>query len=131
VKNLVKDEHGVSLFEIVILIVIVGVALPALYTLNGTIARYHARNEIMSQAASLADSRMEDIIAFKNENDDWDTYITNYNLSESLAKGFSRKTSVSSISGWGAEGIDAYKIVVSVVHTELPNGYTLTVMLAK
>lgn len=130
-KNLIKDEHGVSLFEIVILIVIVGVALPALYTLNGIIARHHARNEIMSQAASLADSRMEEVLAFKNENNDWGKYISTYNLSETLTKGFTRKTAVTSISGWGAAGIDAYKIEVSVVHTELPNGYALTVMLAK
>lgn len=129
-KNFIKNQQGVSLVEIVILIIIVGVALPSLYTLNGIIVRYHAKNEIIVQATSLADSRMEQIISFKEENDDWDTYIKDYDQTESLAAGFTRVTKITSVSGWGAEGLDAYQIVVTVSHAELEKGYSLTTMLA-
>jgi len=128
---LLKDQRGISLFEIIILIIIVGVALPSLYTLNGIIARYHAKDEIIIQATSLADSRMEEIISFKKENDDWSNYISNYDQTESLPKGFTRITTVTSVSGWGAESLNAYQIEVTVSHTELENGYSLTAMLAE
>jgi len=127
----IRNQQGISLFEIILLIVIVGVALPSLYTLNGIIVRYHAKNEIIVQATSLADSRMEEIISFKEENDDWDTYIDNYDQTESLSGGFTRVTKVTSVSGWGAEGLDAYEIKVTVSHVELKNGYSLTTMLAE
>lgn len=129
--SLLKNQQGVSLIEIIILIIIVGVALPSLYTLNGVVVRYHTKNEIIAQAASLADSRMEEIISFKKENYGWATYINNYDQTESLSGGFTRVTTVTSVSGWGAEGLDSYRIEVTVSHNELESGYTLTAMLAE
>ena len=84
----------------------------------------------MVQAASMADSRMEEIISFKKENSDWSKYISSYNQTESLTGGFIRITTVTSVSGWGAESLTGYKIQVTVSHMELENGYSLTVMLA-
>jgi Tfp pilus assembly protein PilV len=128
---LLKNQQGISLIEIIILIIIIGVALPSLYTLNAIIVRYYTKNEIIVEATSLADSRMEEIISFKKENDDWSKYISNYNQSESLTKGFTRITTVTSVSGWGAESLDAYEIEVTVSHMDLENGYRLTAMLAE
>lgn len=127
---LLRNQQGVSLIEIIILIIIVGVALPSLYTLNGVIIRYHTKNEIMVQATNMTDSKMEEVISFKKENSNWRKYIMGYNQTESLSGGFNRVTSVISVSGWGAEGLDAYKIEVTVSHVELKNGYRLTMMLA-
>jgi Tfp pilus assembly protein PilV len=126
-----KNQQGISLIEVIILIIIVGVALPSLYTLNAIVLRYHAKNEIIAQANSMADSRVEEIISFKKENGNWSKYISSYNQSESLAGGFMRVTTVTSVSGWGAEGLNAFRIEVTVSHTELVNGYRLTVMLAR
>ena len=125
-----KNQQGISLIEIIILIIIVGVALPSLYTLNAIVVKYHTKNEIMVQAASMADSRMEEIISFKKENSDWSKYISSYNQTESLTGGFIRITTVTSVSGWGAESLNGYKIEVTVSHTVLENGYSLTVMFA-
>lgn len=129
--HLLKNQQGISLIEVIILIIIIGVALPSLYTLNALIVRYYTKNEIIVQATSLADSRMEEIISFKKENDDWSKYISSYNQSESLSGGFTRATTVTSVSGWGAEGLNAYEIVVTVSHMDLENGYSLTVMMAE
>ena len=129
--HLLKNQQGISLIEVIILIIIIGVALPSLYTLNALIVRYYTKNEIIVQATSLADSRMEEIISFKKENDDWSKYISSYNQSESLSRGFTRATTVTSVSGWGAEGLNAYEIVVTVSHMDLENGYSLTVMMAE
>jgi Tfp pilus assembly protein PilV len=128
--NFLKNQQGISLIEIIILIVIVGVALPSLYTLNGFIARYHAKNEIIVRATSLADSRMEEIISFRKENADWDKYISSYNQSETLSGGFVRVTTVTAISGWGAESLSGYEIEVTVSGIELEKGYRLTARLA-
>ena len=84
----------------------------------------------MVQAASMTDSRMEEVISFKKENSDWSKYISSYNQTESLAGGFTRITKVTSVSGWGAESLNGYKIEVTVSHTVLENGYSLTVMFA-
>lgn len=126
-----EDQEGISLIEIIILIIIVGVALPSLYTLNALIARYHAKNETIVQATSMADSRMEEIISFKKESQDWDKYISNYNENETLSGGFTRITKVTAVGGWGAEGLNGYEIEVTVTNTELENGYRLTAMLAE
>lgn len=129
--KLLNDQRGISLIEIIILIIIVGVALPSLYTLNALIARYHTKNEIIVQATSMADSRMEEIISFKKENEDWDKYIGNYNQSEILSAGYGRITKVTAVSGWGAEGLNGYEVEVTVTNTELESGYRLTAMLAE
>ena len=128
--HFLKNQQGISLIETIILIIIVGVALPSLYALNGVILRYHTKNEVLVQATSMADSRMEAIISFKKENSDWRTYIGNYNQTESLPGGFARISTVTKVGGWGAEGLSAYRIEVTVSQAELENGYRLIVMLA-
>lgn len=129
--SLIKYQNGATLIEMIILIIIVGVSLPALYTLNAILVRYHARNEIISKASNIADSRMEEIIAFKRGHDDWDKNISQYNAAESLSDGFTCVTTVTPVSNWGAEDLNAYKIEVSVTHLALENDFRVTLMLAK
>lgn len=131
ISHLVKNQRGFSLFSVVITIIIIGVALPALLTINGLVTRYHAKNEILAEASNLANSRMEEIYAFKKENSNWSDSIEGFDGSEALADGFTRVTDVTYNSSWGPSGIEAYQIVVTITHTEIPAGYSLTLMLAK
>lgn len=131
ISYLVKNQRGFSLFSVIITVIIIGVALPALFTLNGLVTRYHAKNEILAQASNLANSKMEEIYAFKKENANWSDSIEGFDGSETLADGFARVSDVTYISNWGPSGIEAYQAVVTITHTEIPGGYSLTLMLAK
>lgn len=130
-KRYFKNQQGISLLELVLVIMLIGIALPSLLSIVGVIASYHARSELMQHSMNLADSRMEEIMAFKNENWDWYKSINDFVGEEVLEGQYHRLTTVTYHDNWNDSGFDAYEVTIRVTHSGLPEGFVLTVHLTK
>ncbi len=130
-RGLWRNERGVTLFELILVIVLMGIALPSLLSLMGQISLQSTRPAIMEKAITLAEEKMEEIIGKKEANWNWYKNPTQFESDETLSDGFQRTVTVTAITGWGSAALDAWEIQVTVTHTLLPNGYSLTVRLTK
>ena len=125
------NQKGFSLLELIVVLVLVGVALPTFLMILGLLANNHAENEILTRCMTLADSKIEEIFAFKNENPLWFNTIESKAGEETLEGNYTRTTVISEKTNWGDNKEDAYEVSVTVSHPKLPQGYTLTVRLTK
>jgi len=130
-RSFLKKEQGVTLIELIVVIIILGVALPFLFSMIGYLATHHARNEIYTQSMMLADSRLEEIYAFKQQQKDWYKNIMDFNEVETLDGGFTRETVITKVDNWGNANLEAYDVTVNVTHSSLSDGYTIKVRLTK
>ncbi|GAB4371686.1 MAG: hypothetical protein Kow0042_14600 [Calditrichia bacterium] len=121
-----KNEKGVSLFELIVTIILVGSALPFLLGIIGQMASFHLKDEIAFQAVSLANSKMEEIMAFKKGHANWYGSISSFAGSESLSDGFVRTVTLTTINDWISPGIDACRVDVQISHPQLPQGFVIT-----
>jgi hypothetical protein len=85
----------------------------------------------MMKCVGFADSRMEEVVAYKEENWDWYKSIYDFEETDNPETDYEVTTSVNQITNWGTEGIDAYEINVTATHSSLDDGYTLTLRLTK
>lgn len=130
--NVISNQSGFTLTELVVLIVIMGVLLPATFGLMKELSTKNVRNEIIVQSVSLANAKMEEILAFRRENPaDWDDNIADYAGTESLTNGYSRTVSITPINNWGTYNLTVYQVQTSISHDLLDNDLTLTMMVAK
>jgi len=125
------NQKGFSLLELIVVLILVGVALPTFLMIMGLLANNHAENEILTRCMTLADSKIEEIFAFKNENPLWFNTIESKAGEETLEGNYTRTTVISEKTNWGDNKEDAYEVSVTVSHPKLPQGYTLTVRLTK
>jgi hypothetical protein len=125
-NKLWKDERGASLFELTILILLIGVALPSVLGLMSQMSLGHIKNEKMYGCVSLANSKMEEIVVFKNNNDTWYNTINSFVGEEVISGGYKRTVALTITSNWISSGIEAYEIAVTISHPNLSNSYTLT-----
>ncbi len=125
------NQKGFSLLELIVVLILVGVALPTFLMIMGLLANNHAENEILTRCMTLADSKIEEIFAFKNENPLWFNTIESKAGQETLEGNYTRTTVISEKTNWGNNKEDAYEVSVTVAHPKLPQGYTLTVRLTK
>lgn len=130
-KNLWKGERGASLLEMIIVIILLGVALPAFLSIISGAARRSMQNDMLGQAVTLAEQKMEEIIAFKEANWDWYKNPSALNEVETLADGYKRTVTVTEVNNWGSINATAWEVTVKVEHSALPNGYKLVTRLTK
>ncbi len=126
-----REERGFTLLEVIVVVVIVGVALPSLFILIGNVSYGSFRNKLMNSAVNIASSRLEQVQAFKDENWDWYKTITKFEEDETLADGFTRKTEVAHFEDWESSGYEAYGVTVTVGHQKLDDTYQVTIYLTK
>ncbi|MFZ0388922.1 MAG: type II secretion system protein [Calditrichia bacterium] len=122
-----KNERGTTLIELVIVIIVLGLALPSLLSLMGLVSLHSARNGVMETAVTLAEAKMEEIIGIKETHWDWYKNADQFVEEDvNLGDQFSRQVTVKQISDWGEEKLNAWEVVVRVDHPQLENGYSLT-----
>ena len=131
--NKLKVEKGSTLFELVITIILLGVAVPAVLPLIGQMAIHNIKNESIYRSMSHASAKMEEIIAFKHINDMWAVWtntISDYAGTETLADGSQRTVTVTLLNNWinnGGVSKDAYQVDVDVTPAIGP-GYSTSVI---
>jgi len=124
-----RKEQGFTLMEVIVVVVITGIALPSLFVLLGNISYASFSTRMMNTAVNLASSRMEEIQAFKDANWDWYKTIEDFETEESLNDGFTRTTTVEHIDDWDNTGYEVYQITIAVAHQKVENPYTVTMNL--
>ncbi|MEJ2634964.1 MAG: hypothetical protein P8184_06690 [Calditrichia bacterium] len=125
--RITNNQQGSTLFELIVVMILVGVALPSILGLMGMIGVYTARYSVMETAVGLAESRMEEICGRKAADPNWYTDPSQFEEDVNLADGYRRTVAVTSLSGWGSESLDTWEVTVTVSHRVLPNGYSLAV----
>ncbi|NOG44195.1 MAG: prepilin-type N-terminal cleavage/methylation domain-containing protein [Calditrichaeota bacterium] len=126
--KLIREEQGLTLLEVIVTVIIVGIALPSLFVLIGNLSYQSFQNRVMTQSVNLANNRMEEIQAFKDSRWDWYKSINDYVEIEDV-EGYTRTTEVSYHSDWDDSDYEAYQVEVNVSHPKFPNGYNLTTYL--
>lgn len=126
-----RNQAGLTLVELIVLIVLLGGLLPAVFSMMHELSHKSVRNEIIVTAVSLASTKMEEILAYKREHpDSWTAGIGDYSGSESLSGGYSRNVTVTQLPSWGGYGIDVYRVETRISHHLLGTDYTVSLILA-
>ncbi|HFE64553.1 MAG TPA: hypothetical protein ENK14_09105 [Caldithrix sp.] len=126
-----RAEQGTTLLELVLLIIILGTALPAFLGIMGMVSTHSLQANVQQQAIVLAETKMEEIVGFKQQHWDWFKSINNFAQDINLTGGYRRVVTITHITNWGSAGIEAWEISVTVSHQLLPNGYSLITRLTK
>ena len=119
------------MLELVLLIIILGTALPAFLGIMGMVSTHSLQANVQQQAIVLAETKMEEIVGFKQQHWDWFKSINNFAQDINLTGGYRRVVTITHITNWGSAGIEAWEISVTVSHQLLPNGYSLITRLTK
>ncbi len=127
-RKLIREEQGLTLFEVIVTVIIVGIALPSLFVLIGNLSYQSLQNKTMAQAVNLANSRLEEVQAFKDSQWDWYKSINDYVEIENIDD-YTRTTEVSYNSEWGESNYEAYQVEVNVSHPKFEAGYTISIYL--
>ncbi len=129
--KLLASEKGLTLVELVVALILVGLIFPTIFSLAGNAAVKATKYIYMQKANYLAESKMEEIVGYKAQHWDWYKNISKFKGSETLPDGFTRNVSITDIKNWGNAQIKAWQIVVSVRHPQLETQIQLSVRLTK
>ncbi len=130
-KKIAKQNHGFSLMELIVTIVLMGITVPAILSIVGQFSVYHVKHRTATQFASMANSKIEEIIAFKNTDTNWADSISDYAISEDLGDGYTRTVTITLISNWITKiAKDGYQVEVKIHNAILSSEYTQTVVFA-
>ncbi len=130
-KRELKKEQGFTLMELIVIIVLLGIAVPAIFGLFSQISFNSAKNLLLDDMMAHCESRMEEIIAFKDNNWNWYNNPQQFAENVSLADNYTRTVTVTAINNWGSDNVSAWEITVNVSHPQIPNGYSLIVRLTQ
>lgn len=127
--NLLKScstnrENGYSLIELIVTIILIGIAFPGLLGFFASSMIDTVKNDVINEAVLLAGEKMEQITADKNEPTRGIDYITTPNQypSESLGqytRGVVIQTKI-------IDNISVIEVIVSITHPVISNSFTLT-----
>lgn len=126
-KKLNENENGFSLIELIVAIIILGVALPAIFSLYASLSANSQKSATLDHMVEYAQNRMEEIIAVKEADTWWYQNPSQFDGTDNLGNGYIRTVSSSAISNWGNRGISGWEITVQVSNPRVTNPYTLIV----
>jgi len=121
------NENGFSLIELIVAIIIMGVALPAIFSLYASLSANSQRSATMDHMVEHAQNRMEEIIAQKEADTFWYKTPGQFDGTENLTDGYQRTVSSSAISNWGNASLSGWEITVQVSNPRVTNPYTISV----
>ncbi|HGY55825.1 MAG TPA: prepilin-type N-terminal cleavage/methylation domain-containing protein [Caldithrix abyssi] len=125
------NTGGFTLMELIVVIVIIGVALPAIIRLYSQMNIESVKSGVLDQMIIYAENKMEEITGLKEKTWNWYTNPNQFEVDEDLGDGFQRTVTVSTVSGWGSANLDAWEITVQITHPLYPDGYVLTTRFTK
>ncbi|MBD3223588.1 MAG: prepilin-type N-terminal cleavage/methylation domain-containing protein [Caldithrix sp.] len=127
----IKSNQGYTLVELIVAIVILGVALPAFISLVGKISMNASNSMAIDQAVTIAEQSMEEIIGFKDSNWDWYKTVSQFQGIDTVSNDFTRSVTINNLNNWGNANVDAWRVVVQVNHPQLQNPYEIELRLTK
>lgn len=130
-KRNLAAEKGFTLVELVVAIVIIGVALPAIFSLYASLSAKASEGAVLDKMAALAQNKLEEIIAKKESDWTWYQDPAQFEIDENLADDYHRTVTVNAISNWGNAALNAWEVTVSVSNPRISNSYTLNLRLTK
>ncbi len=130
-KNRILSEKGLSLIEIVVSIIILGVALPVLISVYGSVSTKAVQSRVIEKLVAYSQDKMEEIVGYKETHWDWYKNPQQFAVSENLANNYHRTVTVQQITNWGGALVNAWEVTVLVTHPQFPNGYKLTTRFTK
>ncbi len=125
------SEEGLTLVELIVVLVLVGLIFPTIFSLAGTASVKATKYMYMQEASSLAEEKIEEIIGYKDQHWDWYKHINKFAGQENLNRNFTRTVSIQKISNWGKAKIDCWQVTVSVKHPQIQNPAILSVRFTK
>ncbi len=129
--NIKTNQKGFTLIELVVVIILLGVSLPAIYSLYGSLSFHSVQSSVYDQLVAYAQDKMEEIIAIKEANWDWYKNPTQFEVDEDLADDFHRTVTVTTFSNWGNSLLDGWEIHVSITHPMIQSPYVLVTRFTK
>ena len=130
-KSKIHSEKGLTLVELIVVLILVGLIFPTIFSLAGTASVKATKYMYMQEANYLAEEKIEEITGYKEQHWDWYKHINKFIGLENLNRGFVRSVSVQKISNWGKARIDCWEAVVTVTHPQIKNPMVLSVRLTK
>lgn len=119
-RKLSKNSKGFTLVEVVVVIVVLAIAIPALVQLSAFILEKGDKSAVVSRAALLAQEKIEEILADKRDTTkgyDWIIASGSY-PTETLPNGYTRRVTVTTNT---RNGVDYAHIRVAVEHDDIPD----------
>ncbi len=118
-KNILSNSQGFTLIEVIMIIVVFAIAVPTLMTVLSSTLDSSNKSVVISQAATYAQEKIEEIIGDKrnpSKGFDWVTTTGRYS-SDVPAVGFSRSIIITS--GNVQNGVSYAYVQVKITHSEI------------
>ena len=118
-KNILSNNQGFTLIEVIMVIVVFAIAVPTLMTVLSSTLDSSNKSVVISQAATYAQEKIEEIIGDKrnpSKGFDWVTTTGRYS-SDVPAVGFSRSIIITS--GNVQNGVSYAYVQVKITHSEI------------
>lgn len=126
-----RSESGLTLIELVVALVLIGVIFPTFFSLAGMATVKASKFILLQRAQYFAESKIEEIVGFKQLNWDWYKNIETFAKTENLEDGFVRTVTITKLSKWGKGKIDCWQVTVKISHPNLENDLKLSIRLTK
>lgn len=130
-RSKIHSEEGLTLVELIVVLILVGLIFPTIFSLAGTASVKATKYMYMQEANYLAEEKIEEIVGYKEQHWDWYKHINKFVGLENLNRGFVRSVSVQKLTNWGKAQIDCWEVVVTVTHPQIKNPMVLTIRLTK
>jgi prepilin-type N-terminal cleavage/methylation domain-containing protein len=129
--NKKNNQSGFTLIELVVVITLLGVTLPAVYSLYGSLSVHSVKSAVYDQMVAYGQDKMEEIIAIKEKNWDWYKDPAQFEVDEDLADDYHRKVTVTTFSNWGNSLVDGWEVKVEITHPMVDSPYELVTRFTK
>ena len=123
-KNIFENSQGFTLIEIVVIIVVLAIAIPSIMTLLSSLLTDSSKYEIITQAATYAQEKIDEIIADKRSSDrgyNWVVTTGRYQ-SDVPASGFIRSVYIDTTAKvYNGVPYALLQVQVQAGHIDIPN----------